>query len=175
MTKPAQVLKYCPKCGSNQFIFDGSKSFKCENCLFHFFINSACAVAAIIVNSDEKVLLTRRAFDPCAGMLDLPGGFVDPMETAEESVLREIKEELNLDISGLRYLVSFPNEYVFSGYSVFTTDLGFICKVESFEEIIVKDDVSGYEFKSEAEIDYDEVSSESIKQIIKAYFRSRMA
>jgi len=128
-------------------------------------------VAAIIVNEKGQVLLTRRAYEPCAGMLDLPGGFVDPMETAEEAVVREIKEELNINVVSLRYLASFPNEYVFSDYSVFTTDLSFVCQVEHLEHIEVKDDVSAYEFKSEAEIDYEEVSSESIRQIIKAYFK----
>jgi len=172
MTKPENVIKFCPKCGSEQFVFDGSKAFRCQKCMFHFFINSACAVAAIIVNKDGRLLLTRRAFDPCAGMLDLPGGFVDPQETAEESVVREVKEELNLDVLSLRYLESFPNEYIFSGYSVFTTDLGFICEVDNFEHIHVQDDVSAYEFKSEGEIDYSEISSESIRQIVKAYFSS---
>ncbi len=171
MTKPENVIKFCPKCGSGQFNFDGSKTFRCQQCTFHFFINSACAVAALIINKDGQVLLTRRAFEPCAGMLDLPGGFVDPMETAEEAVLREIKEELNLDVLSLTYLVSFPNEYIFSGYSVFTTDLGFICKIDSFDYIRVNDDVSAYEFKSENEIDYNEISSESIRQILRVYFK----
>jgi len=170
MTKPEQVLKHCPKCGSAHFVFDGSKSFKCQECQFHFFINSACAVAAVIVNKAGEILLTRRAFEPCAGMLDLPGGFVDPLETAEQAVVREIKEELNLEVVATHYMQSFPNEYVFSGYSVFTTDLGFICEVNDFSAMQVNDDVSAYEFKAEGEIDFEAVSSESIRQVIKAFF-----
>ncbi|MCG8580668.1 MAG: NUDIX domain-containing protein [Bacteroidales bacterium] len=168
MTQPQDVIKYCPKCGSPHFIFDGSKSFKCHSCQFHFFINSACAVAAVIVNSKGEILLTRRAFDPEKGKLDLPGGFVDPMESAEESVKREIKEELNLDVIHLKYICSFPNEYIFSAFSVFTTDLGYLCEVESFENMHAKDDISGFEFIDPAKIDYREISSESISNIIKA-------
>ena len=170
-TQPGKVIKYCPKCGTDKFIFDGIRSFKCKTCGFHFFINSAAAVAAVIVNAKGEVLLTRRAFDPCKGMLDLPGGFVDPGERAEEALYREIKEELNLDIIEANFLVSYPNEYVFSGYSVFTTDLGFLCQVKSFEGMHIQDDISGYEFVSGKEIDYNEISSDSIKNIIRFYFK----
>ncbi|WP_430813542.1 NUDIX domain-containing protein [Carboxylicivirga sp. RSCT41] len=169
MTQPQEVIKYCPRCGSPHFVFDGSKSFKCKACQFHFFINSACAVAAVIVNSKGEMLLTRRAFDPEKGKLDLPGGFVDPMERAEESVIREIKEELNLDVVSLKYISSFPNEYVFSDFSVYTTDLGFLCEVKSFENMHAKDDISGFEFIAPAEIDFNEISSESIRNIIRAF------
>ncbi len=168
-TLPGNVIKYCPKCGSEEFDFDGSRSFKCRHCGFHFFINSAAAVAAIIVNDKKEVLLTRRAFEPYKGMLDLPGGFVDPGEQAEEALYREIKEELNLDVVDAKYLVSFPNEYVFSGYTVYTTDLGFLCHVRSFEGMHIQDDISGYEFVAIDEIDYESISSESIKNILKHY------
>lgn len=171
-TYPGNVIKYCPKCGSAEFVFDGSKSFKCRSCRYHFFINSAAAVAAIIVNSNREVLLTRRAFDPCKGMLDLPGGFVDPGERAEEALYREIKEELNLDIVNEQFLVSYPNEYVFSGYTVYTTDLGFVCKVSSFDQMHIQDDISGFEFVGLNDIDYESISSESIKNILKHYVES---
>ena len=171
-THPGNIIKFCPKCGSSSFDYDGSKAFKCQTCTFHFFINSACAVAAIIVDEKGRILLTRRAFDPCAGMLDLPGGFVDPLESAEESVIREIKEELNLDITSLKFLKSFPNEYVFSAYTVFTTDLGFICQVTGFDNMHAQDDINGFEFVAPDQINFNELSSISIKNIVKAYIDS---
>lgn len=169
-THPGKVIKFCPKCGCDKFHFDGTKAFKCEQCGLHFFINASAAVAAIIVNDKGEVLLTRRAFDPCKGMLDLPGGFVDAGEPAEQAVHREIKEELNLEIEQMEYLASFPNEYVFSNYSVFTTDFGYLCRVKSFDNIYAEDDISGYEFVSKDELNYDEISSDSIRQIVKYYF-----
>ena len=172
-TKPRDIIKYCPKCGSKEFVFDGSRAFKCATCGFHFFINSSAAVAAVIVNEKGEVLLTRRAFNPGKGMLDLPGGFIDPMESAEEAIRREIKEELNLDIEEMQYLASYPNEYVFSEFSVFTTDLGFLCRVKSFEKMHAEDDISGYEFIKEKDISFDEISSKSIGDILKFYFLER--
>jgi len=163
-------FKFCPRCGSPDFIFNPHRSFKCKDCGFHYYINSAAAVAALIVNEKHELLLTVRAFEPNKGMLDLPGGFVDPGETAEETLIREIKEELNLDITDFSYFISFPNEYPFSGIVVHTIDLAFICKVKDFSDIRIADDVTGYIFVSKEDIDYSKIGGKSIKKIIKRFF-----
>lgn len=169
MSRPEKVLKYCPRCGSGLFKPQTNKSFKCSSCGFEFFINSATAVAAVIENEQGQILLTVRGVEPDLGALDLPGGFVDPMESAEEAIKREIKEELNLEIATTTYLTSFPNEYIYSGYSVFTTDCGFACKVKNFDNIKVADDIAGYQFFDPKEIDFNKISSNSIRKILKFY------
>ncbi len=173
MTRPEKVLKYCPNCGSGLFKPDSPKSFRCDSCGFIFFINSAAAVAAVIENEDGQILLTVRGSEPAMGSLDLPGGFVDPMESGEGALKRELKEELNLDITEMSYLTSFPNEYIFSGYSVFTTDYGYACKVKSFEKIKAADDIADYQFFNPKEIDFNKISSNSIKKIIKFYLSQK--
>ena len=65
-------------------------------------------------------------------MLDLPGGFIDPGETAEQGAGREIKEELKIDVGPLEYLGSYPNTYEFKNVSYNSCDLLFYCKIESF-------------------------------------------
>jgi mutator protein MutT len=173
-THPQYVLKYCPRCGSSHFLFEGERSFKCQDCSFHFFINASCAVAAIIENDKEELLFTIRAFEPNKGMLDLPGGFVDPLETAEDAVKREIKEELGLEVETVEYLTSFPNEYVFSGFTVYTIDLGFIVKVKSLEIIEANDDISGYEFIAPNKVDRSRLSSPSLIVIMDAYLNKKL-
>ena len=169
MTKPGDVIKFCFKCGSNKFVFDGNRSFQCLNCGFQFYINSSSAVAAIITDDKGRILLTERAHEPNKGFLDLPGGFVDPMESAEDAIIREIREELNLEITQLTYLVSFPNEYIYSGFSVFTTDFGFIAEVKTFDTIQWNDDISGFQFIEPDKINFERLSSYSIASIIKFY------
>ncbi|MEZ5083317.1 MAG: NUDIX hydrolase [Bacteroidales bacterium] len=54
-----------------------------------------------------EVLLIQRKHDPFEGMWALPGGFVDMDETCEEAVVRELEEETNLTLTGLKQLHTF--------------------------------------------------------------------
>jgi mutator protein MutT len=169
-THPGNVIKFCPRCGSNQFVTnDKGRSFKCEGCHFHFYVNSSAAVACLIFNQEGKLLLTRRAIEPGFGMLDLPGGFIEPMEAAEAAVKREIEEELGVKVTKVQYMTSFPNEYVFSGYSVFTMDMAFICEVANHSTIIPADDVSAVEFIFAKELKLEELFSDSMRNIVSYY------
>jgi NADH pyrophosphatase NudC (nudix superfamily) len=97
----------------------------------------------------------------------LPGGFIDPMETGEQAAIREIQEELGIKIHSLQYFCSYPNEYIFSGYSVFTLDLAFLAKTESLHQMTAMDDISSFEFYKPQDVDLDELPSISMKNILK--------
>ncbi len=57
-------------------------------------------VAVALVDADGRVLLTQRPpGKKLAGMWEFPGGKVEPNETPEAALLRELREELGLDIS----------------------------------------------------------------------------
>jgi len=116
ITDPIEVLKYCPKCGSVNFKKECDRWLKCSDCGFHFFINSAAAVAALVVNDKGKLMLVTRGVEPNYGKLDLPGGFIDPGESAENAIKRELMEELGLKVKTLKYIGSAPNEYIFSEF-----------------------------------------------------------
>lgn len=171
-TNPLKVLKYCPKCSSPEFKKWGERSLKCGCCGFHFFINSVAAVAALVSDEKGKLMLVTRGVEPNYGKLDLPGGFVDPGETAENAVQRELFEELGLKIKSLSYFASEPNEYVFSEYSVFTTDLAFKVIPKTLSGLKPMDDILDYKFYSEEEINYDDIPAPSIKQFVKYFFKN---
>lgn len=170
ITHPLNVLNICPKCGSHDFHQSGDKSLKCDQCGFHFFINSAAAVAALVTDEEGKLMLTTRAVEPDSGKLDLPGGFVDPGESAENAVKRELEEELSMKVKSLEYIGSAPNEYIFSGYSVFTLDMAFRVIPESVTGLVAMDDILDYRFYAEDEIDYTQIPAPSIKSFVKQYF-----
>jgi len=163
---PSEHLKFCPFCGSSDFSFDGGRKFQCESCGRTQYINSAAAVAVIIKNKKGEILLTRRALNPAKGKLDLPGGFVDPLETVEQTVKREIKEELNIDVDKLSYAGSFPNEYVFDGMITYTADLAFVATVKNLSKLSPADDVAAVEFYAPDQIPMEEVAFTSIKNIL---------
>lgn len=171
-THPLKVLKHCPKCGSSSFRASGERSLKCGSCGFHYFVNSAAAVAALVTRNDGKLMLVKRGVEPDYGKLDLPGGFVDPLETAENAVRRELEEELGLKVKSLEYLCSAPNEYVFSEFKVFTLDLAFRVSVESLENLKAMDDILDFRFYSEEELNYDDIPAPSIKSFVKTYFET---
>ncbi|MDZ7774365.1 MAG: NUDIX domain-containing protein [Bacteroidales bacterium] len=131
---PKNAFKYCPSCGSAGLSFhDNAGYLKCDKCGFQFFINEGGAVAAIIQDKEGNILFTKRANAPAQHKLDLPGGFVDIGETAEQALEREISEELNIHLFDYTYFMSQPNTYTYNRLTYFTLDLAFICKAASFK------------------------------------------
>ncbi len=143
----------------------------CPDCGFQYYINSVAAVAALVTDEKGKLLLTTRGIEPHMGKLDLPGGFIDPGETAEQAVVRELKEELGLNVKSLNYIGSGPNEYVYAGFSVFTLDLAFRVIPESIEGLTPMDDIRDYRFYAFEEIDFNQVPAPSIRTFINQYFK----
>ena len=99
-------------------------------------------MVAVIENSKGEILVARRAKDPAKGSFDLPGGFLDLHETAEEALSREIMEESRLTVLKSEYLFSIPNIYLYSNFEVHTLDLFFRCKVGDFSGLRADDAVS---------------------------------
>ncbi len=168
-THPSQVFKFCPKCGHKGFYFDGKKTFNCKSCQFRYYINANGAVAVILVLPDERIILTRRKFEPRIGYLDLPGGFVDLDESAENAAIREIKEELGKEIKNMKYMVSFPNQYIYRGITYFTLDLAYICHIDDISGIKPADDVAEAICIKPDNIDFTLISFPSIVNILKRY------
>ena len=90
-------FRYCPRCGENNLHINDDKSLICQSCNFTYYHNPAAVVIAILEHED-KIVLTKRAFEPQQGKLALPGGFVDYEESLEAALAREMREELNLTI-----------------------------------------------------------------------------
>ena len=106
---PIERIEYCPQCAAQAFGRTTRKKLQCQACAFTLYMNAVAAVSALIVDDRERLLVTVRTRAPAQGRLDLPGGFVDPGETAEQAVTREIKEELGLDVPQLTYFCTEPN------------------------------------------------------------------
>jgi NAD+ diphosphatase len=120
------VFKYCPKCGAAALRPAGQKLLRCSACGFELYLNPAAAVAGVIVDGRGRMVVLVRGKDPGKGLWDLPGGFVDPGETAEDALRREVREEIGLEVTALRYLGSWPNVYEYMGVRYRTLDMGFV-------------------------------------------------
>ncbi len=168
----SKIFRYCPGCGvKGPKAHSKDKHITCGRCGFEYFHNVASAAGAII-EYGSKVLVITRANEPKAGMLDFPGGFADYGESVEETLVREIREELGIKISKPRYLVSAPNIYIYKGVTYTTTDLFFTCRIDNPKEIKPnKKEVAGIKFFEPERIPVNRLAFNSGKIAIKYYIK----
>ncbi len=167
-----QKFRFCPACGSQRFAKNDFKSKKCEDCNFIYYLNPSAATAIFIRNKKGDLLVCRRAKDPVKGTLDLAGGFIDFEETAEQGVIREVKEETGLEIKDVKYLFSIPNNYLFSGLNIPTMDLFFEAEVENNIEIITDNENLEVKFMPLNEINPQLFGLQSIKKAVERYLKN---
>jgi ADP-ribose pyrophosphatase YjhB (NUDIX family) len=140
---PLADFQYCPRCGAAGLSLRGVRSVRCAECDFLFYLNCAAAVCGLVFHQG-KLLLCVRAKAPQQGALDWPGGFIEFDETAEDALRREVREELNIEIENLRYLMSAPNNYLYAGMLYKTLDVFFTAEAKDIASIAPRDDVAGY-------------------------------
>lgn len=68
-------------------------------------------VVAAIIKKQDKIFITRRSYGEFADMWEFPGGKIELGESREEALIREVKEELELDINNLEYLTTVDYDY----------------------------------------------------------------
>ena len=68
-------------------------------------------VVAAIIKKEDKIFITKRSYGEFKDMWEFPGGKIEAGETREEALVREIKEELELDINKLEYLTTVEYDY----------------------------------------------------------------
>jgi ADP-ribose pyrophosphatase YjhB (NUDIX family) len=171
INKNRRLFKYCPKCGAATLHFIKTKKLKCNRCHFEYYHNTAAAAAAIITDNKGKILFVKCAREPAKGMPDLPGGFADHNESAEEALIREIKEELCLKITSVKYLCSAANTYKYKEVTYSTVDLAFVCKVNDISRAKPKDDVKSILFIAPSKIRMKEIAFKSTRKIISFYLK----
>ena len=115
------IRRFCLRCGAGLRARReaGRTRRVCRRCGWTYYGNPAPAAVAALVRGD-RVLLARRAGPPWAGTWDLPGGFVEQGESAEQALCRELREELGIRVGRARYLGSYPDEYGPGGQPVLT-------------------------------------------------------
>lgn len=167
-------LRFCPKCRKESLLWSEGKKWSCSQCDFVLYHNCAAAVAVVVTCGDE-IMLTRRNQNPEKGKLDLAGGFTDPNESAEYTCVRELKEELGIDIKkeNLKFLMSLPNVYPYKGINYNTLDLFFEYSVEEkFEVDLEKTEVSEVVWLKKSEINLEDIAFESQKVFFTKWFNN---
>jgi len=170
---PVNQFRFCPRCGSPGLNRASDRSLTCPGCGLVYYFNMSAAAAGLIFDDQNRLLLTIRAHEPAKGMLDLPGGFLEMGESAEDGLKREIYEELQLRVEPVEFIGSFPNQYLYRDLLYETIDLLYVCKAKNLDTIKPGDDVAGFAFEKLESLDPDSVGLKSIREIIKFLKRKK--
>ena len=123
--------RFCGRCGSKNSSVEAGHSRVCDNesCKHPTFPRTDPAVIMVVTkmfdDGIERCLLGRQA-SWRIGMYSSLAGFVDPGETLEQAVTREVKEEAGIDVANVRYVVSqpwpFPSSIMLGFFAEAVTD-----------------------------------------------------
>lgn len=98
--------QYCGSCGTKNTLQDGERCLVCPSCGQLHYPRVSPAIM-VMIQKDEEFLLARSPhFIP--GMYSALAGFSEPGETLEETVHREVYEEVGIRIKNIRYFASQP-------------------------------------------------------------------
>ncbi len=166
------AFKCCYHCGSREIHRIRPTAFRCRSCGKHLFINPVSAVAGILLDPDDRLLLIKRSHEPAKGKLSLPGGFLDPGETAEEGLRREVREETGIEVGAVEYHCGRPNRYLFEETEYMVLDLFFAGRLETFAGAAPLDEVDAVLEIPLAEVDMNTIAFPSVKEALRL-FRER--
>lgn len=169
---PLAKFRFCPVCGSDQWVVNNFKSKRCQACGFTYYGNPSAANVALIMNDRDELLVVRRKQEPAKGTLDLPGGFTDMGETGEEGVIREVLEETGLHVNRTDYLFSIPNVYRYSGMDIHTLDMFYRCHVGDTNAATAMDDAEEALWIPVNEIRPDEFGLHSVREGLIRFLQS---
>jgi len=98
--------RFCGRCGTATEVAPGERAKRCPSCGLLAYPRLAPAVITLVERGDEVLLARGRQF-PMA-MYSCLAGFVEPGETLEEAVRREVREEVGIELAEARYVASQP-------------------------------------------------------------------
>jgi NAD+ diphosphatase len=98
--------RFCANCGQPSVPRDGGHERRCPACGVHHFPRTDPVV--IVRVTDGRRLLLGRKPDWPEGRYSVLAGFVEPGESLEDTVRREIREESGIAVSGISYVASQP-------------------------------------------------------------------
>ncbi len=101
---------FCSRCGANTEMVSHEHSKLCTACSFTQYPRIAPAVIMLVqrMNAGRREILLSRSPQFPKGMYSIQAGFVEPGESLEETVAREVLEETGLHVRNIRYFGSQP-------------------------------------------------------------------
>jgi ADP-ribose pyrophosphatase YjhB (NUDIX family) len=129
----------CPRCGGE--LERGEGRVTCRVCGSVFYAESAPAITALVRDDEGRILLARRAFEPDAGLWDMPGGFLEAGEHPLDGLRRELEEETGVSADSGEFVGAYVDTYGDEPGAGTVLNLVWTAEIGS-GELVPSDDVS---------------------------------
>ncbi len=112
---------YCPDCGKKLIlkeIGDEGRIPYCGSCQRPWWDMFTTSIICAVINEEQEIALLRQDYVSTTNYVCV-AGIMKPQESAEETVVREVKEEIGLDVTKLDYIRSYyynKKELLMLGY-----------------------------------------------------------
>lgn len=117
--------RFCGRCGTEMYLKESERARACPKCQFHSYPRISPSII-VLVEKGDKILLARSPHFP-PKRYSVLAGFIEPGETAEQAVEREVFEEVGIHLKNICYIRSQPWPFPHS------LMLGFTAEYESGE------------------------------------------
>jgi len=103
MTKISETtyrnINFCIRCGNKLVVktdLENKLRPRCEKCGWIYYKNPIPAVACVIFNEKNELLIIKRKFEPKPGEWALPSGYMEIYQSPQETAIAEMQEETGL-------------------------------------------------------------------------------
>jgi len=157
---------FCSICGKSNLYNDKEGAFECKcNSSPKYPTISPCIIT--LIHDEDQILLGRSKFFP-PNMYSTLAGFIEAGENAEEALIREVKEEVNVEIKNIKYYASqswpFPAQLM----------LGYFCQYEKGEIILNDAELEDARWFNINELPIIPPDASISGQLIRSYIEDRL-
>jgi NAD+ diphosphatase len=135
-----RMSRFCGRCGAMTQLKQGELAKVCPSCEAVYYPRISPAIIVAVMRDDRILLAHNRNFR--RSWYSVIAGFVEPGETFEECVAREVMEEVSIRVSNITYFGSQPWPFPDS------LMVGFIAEYESGEIIVDGDEIDAADWYS---------------------------
>ncbi|MEU1089331.1 NAD(+) diphosphatase [Streptomyces sp. NPDC005576] len=102
-----RLHRFCSRCGERTMIAAAGHIRRCQACGAEHYPRTDPAVIMLVIDDQDRALLGRQVHWP-EGRFSTLAGFVEPGESIEQSVAREVLEEAGITVGDVEYVASQP-------------------------------------------------------------------